>query len=235
MREELNRQLRLIQDDLLRLGSRVEHAVAQAIKALTIWDRNLAQQIIVRDSDIDHAHHQLETHIFNLIATQQPILGRDLRVLHSAIFIASELERMGDYAKSIARSVLTCLRAPSLIAPPTELITMATLSQQMLQIAIESLVRNDHELARSLAHHDHQVDALDDAVHTALIALAGVDIRNTEVVIALHDIAHRLERLADRSTNIAERVIFIATSQTEALNNDSHGDPYGSRTRTRGN
>jgi phosphate transport system protein len=218
MREELNRQLRLIQDDLLRMSSRVEQAVALAVQALMTWDRTLAQQIIARDSDVDEAYSDLEDAIFNLLATQQPIVGRDLRVLHSAILIANELERMGDYAKGIARSVLVCLRAPSLLSPPPELLNMATLAQQMLKTAIESLIRTDPNLARALAGFDERVDAIDDQVNEALLALARSDPRSIEAVMALRDIAHRVERLADRATNIAERVIFIATSQTELLN-----------------
>lgn len=218
MREELNRQLRVVQDELLRMSSRVEYAVAQALKALATWDNVLAQQIIARDADIDDAYTNLEDHIFNLLATQQPILGRDLRMVHASMFIASELERMGDYAKSIARNVLVCLQAPALSHPPAELLTMATVTQEMIQTCIASLVRLDPVRARSLAHFDTRVDALHTSVTGALVELARTDSRTIEAVMALHDIAHRIERLADRVTNIAERVIFVATSQVETLN-----------------
>jgi len=218
MREELNRQLRFVQDDLLRMSSRVEHAVALAVNALITWDGTLAQQVISRDSDVDAEHIRLEDTIFNLLATQQPIVGRDLRMLYGALFIATELERMGDYAKGMARRVLVCLRAPMLLAPPAELLTMATFAQQMLKTAIESLIRMDPVLARSLGGFDEQVDALDNAVQKALVILARDDLRRMEAVIALHDITHHIERLADRATNIAERVIFVATSSIETLN-----------------
>ena len=218
MRDEYIRQLRHTQDDLVRLGSRVEYAVAQALTALTDWDSVLAQQVVAADQAIDQAHSALEESTLHLLATQQPIVARDLRTINASVAIARELERIGDYAKGIARCVQRCLRAPLLLVPPSDLHRMANVSRQMLHTSMEALIRQDPAIARSLAGADEEVDLLEDLLIDELVRLAHADTRCIESAIALRDVAHILERLADRATNIAERVIFITTNQNELLN-----------------
>jgi phosphate transport system protein len=218
MREHYIKQLRLIHDDLLRLGSRVEHALVDAMGALRSWDVSRAQQVIAGDPEIDAARADIEEAVLEVLATQQPVLATDLRTLNATIAIAGELERAGDYAKGIARRVSRCLQTPSVIDPPAGLSQMGTFAQAMLHASLDAFVRHDIALARSLAAEDDRVDALEDQVIAELINAARQNPARLECAIFLLDIAHTLERLADRTTNIAERVIFIATNLMEELN-----------------
>lgn len=218
MRERYLRQLKLVHDDLLRMGSRVEHALADAMRALATWDTALAKQVIGGDREIDTARTAIEEEVLELLATQQPVLATDLRMLNATIAIASELERAGDYAKGIAKRVERCLRAPVLLDPPAGLHRMGELAQAMLHASLDAFVRTDVALARSLASEDERVDQLEDQVVEKLMDAARQDPSKLDCAIYLLDVAHTLERLADRTTNIAERVIFIATNVTEELN-----------------
>lgn len=218
MRDRYLKRLQLVHDDLLRMGSRVEHALADAMQALGKWDTGLAQHVIGGDKEIDAARSTIEEAVLELLATQQPVLGADLRTLNATIAIAGELERAGDYAKGIAKRVGRCLRSPKLADVPPGMFRMGDLSQSMLNASLDSFVRRDVALARSLAGDDQKVDDLEDAVTSELLNAVREDPTKLDCVINLLDVAHTLERLADRTTNIAERVIFIATNVTEELN-----------------
>lgn len=218
MRDRYLKQLKLVHDDLLRMGSRVEHALADSMRALSQWDTSLAQQVIAGDHEIDVARTSIEEAVLDLLATQQPVLATDLRTLNATIAIAGELERAGDYAKGVAKRVIRCLQAPVLVEPPAGLNRMGSLAQSMLHTSLDAFVRRDVALARSLSPEDERVDELEDQVTADLIQTARQEPLKIDCVIYLLDVAHTLERLADRTTNIAERVIFIATSVTEELN-----------------
>jgi phosphate transport system protein len=218
MRDRYLKQLKLVHDDLLRMGSRVEHALADSMQALATWNTDLAQQVVVGDKEIDAARTEIEEAVLELLATQQPVLATDLRTLNATIAIAGELERSGDYAKGIAKRVGRCLRAPALLDPPPGLHRMGTLAQNMLHISLDAFVRLDVGLARSLSVEDERVDVLEDQVIAELMNAARQDANKLDCAIYLLDVAHTLERLADRTTNIAERVIFIATNVVEQLN-----------------
>jgi phosphate transport system protein len=188
------------------------------MRALARWDTELARKVIAGDAEIDSARSSIEEAVLDLLATQQPVLATDLRMLNATIAIAGELERAGDYAKGIAKRVERCLRAPALVEPPAGLYRMGALAQTMLHTALDAFVRLDVVLARSLAVEDELVDELEDQVVAELMALARQDALNLDCAIYLLDVAHTLERLADRTTNLAERVIFIATNVVEQLN-----------------
>jgi phosphate transport system protein len=217
MREHYTKQLQQIHDNLLRMGSRVEHALADSLKALDRWDTDLAQRVIADDREIDGIRTALEEAVLEVIATQQPV-ATDLRTLLATIAIAAELERMGDYAKGIAKRVERCLRAPVLVEAPPELHRMGTVAENMLHTSLDAFVRLDADLARSLEIEDEKVDDLEDRVVAVLLDQARAEPRKLDGVYSLLDVAHVLERMADRTTNIAERVIFVATSANETLN-----------------
>ncbi len=218
MRDRYMKQLKMVHDDLLRMGSRVEHSLADAMRALETWDTSLADHVIAGDKEIDLARTSIEEAVQNLLATQQPVLATDLRMLNATVAIAGELERAGDYAKGIAKRVGRCLRAPELIETPGGLHRMGEYGQHMLHAALDSFVRLDVNLARTLAFEDEKVDELEDQISADLLNTVRANSNTLDCVINLLDVAHTLERVADRATNIAERVVFIATNQNEALN-----------------
>jgi phosphate transport system protein len=218
MRARYVKQLNLVHDDLLRMGSRVEHALTDAMRALETWDTSLARHVVTGDQEIDEARNAIEEAVLELLATQQPVLATDLRTLNATIAIAGELERAGDYTKGIAKRVERCLRAPTLLEAPSGLHRMGTLAQDMLHTCLDSFVQRDVAMARSLASADEGVDDLEDQVIAELMNAVRQDSNKLDCAMYLIDVAHTLERLADRTTNIAERVIFIATNVTEELN-----------------
>jgi phosphate transport system protein len=218
MREHFLQQLRSLQEDVLRLGSQVELALKNATQALREWDTSLAQQVVSGDRDIDGATLALEEKALRLLATQQPVLATDLRAVSALNSITAELERMGDYAKGIAKRVQRCVSAPQLLEVPPSLFQMAERAQVMLHTCLDAYMRQDVDLAHSLAVEDEQVDELEDQVKAQLLTAVRADIAVLETAIELMGITHNIERLADRTTNIGERIIFVATSHMEELN-----------------
>ncbi|GAB4442161.1 MAG: phosphate signaling complex protein PhoU [Chloroflexi bacterium OHK40] len=218
IRERYARQIASLRDDLLRMGSMVESALLRSIHALETWDTVAAGQIINDDAKIDEVWRSLEERTIHLLATQQPIVASDLRLCTVVTAIAGELERIGDYANSIARRVRSATRRPSLVPPPPQIHEMANLSLQMLNTSLEAFLRQDAELAHSLTASDERVDALEDQLRAALIAAAKADPQLFEGAIDMLDVVHALERTADRATNIGERVIYLSTSMIERIN-----------------
>jgi phosphate transport system protein len=216
-RQRFDRDLQDIRNSILRAGSQVEQALADAMRALDLWDNMLAQRVIALDRDIDDARTVLEEDVLVILATQQPVAD-DLRLLQVSTAIMSELERMGDYAKRVGRETIAATRAPALVPAPAQLQTMGQLARRMLHTSLDAFVSQDCGHARSLSDSDEKVDDLEDRIVAALIADAQAEPATLECVLHLLNIAHALERFADRATNIGERVIYLATHEIEALN-----------------
>lgn len=216
-RPRFDHELEDVRNNIMRAGSQVEKALADAMRALEIWDSVLAQRVIALDRDIDDARTALEEDVLVILATQQPVAD-DLRLLQVSTAIMSELERMGDYAKRVARETIAATRAPALVPAPTQLQTMGQLALSMLHTSLDAFVSQDCDQARTLSASDEKVDELEDRIAAALIADAQAEPTTLECLLHLLNIAHALERFADRATNIGERVIYLATRETEALN-----------------
>jgi phosphate transport system protein len=217
IRERFSRQLEYIREDVLRLGNMVEHALQRSMRSLETWNTTLAAQVIQDDAQIDTAQQNLEERVITLIATQQPVAS-DLRLLGTVFAIATELERIGDYACSIARRLQRVSGRSVLVTPPTALNEMAAVAQKMLNLSLEAFLRQDTDMAHSLSQYDDRVDALEDRLQSELIELAQHEPQRLESVLDMLDMVHALERVADRATNIGERVIYLATSEIEELN-----------------
>jgi phosphate transport system protein len=207
----------MLREELLRLGSIVEHALDQSIKCFETWDNELAEKIIKDDVEIDEARYHLEEKVISIIATQQPVAS-DLRLLGSVFAISTELERIGDYAASIARRQRRVSHRPMLVTPPAALPEMASHAQKMLSMSLDAFLRQDVQMAHDLGEYDEKVDEFEDKLRDELIALAIEEPQRFEAVIDLLDVVHALERVADRSTNIAERIIYLETNIMKEIN-----------------
>ena len=210
-RETLERKLQELSDEVLLLGSMVEQATLQSVRALK--DRNLAaaEEVYRSDHKINDKRFEIEERTITLIATQQP-MARDLRLLTAILEVITELERMGDYAKGIGRICLN-LGAESRLKPPADLMTMAEVSVDMLHRALEAFVTGNADLARTIPKDDDKVDALFTVVHTEILQQMINAPDNIATINHLLWACHNLERLADRVINICERTVFIATGQ----------------------
>jgi len=216
MRESFDEQIKGLQEDLLRMGDLVDRAIERSIKALAERDTELAQEIIAADEVINQAQRDIEEKCLVLIATQQP-LASDLRAITAVSSIATELERMGDYAKGIARITIMMGDEP-LLKPLIDVPRMAEKGRQLLRQQLEAFVRRDAEMARRLSAEDDEVDGLYDQVYRELMFFMMQDPRTITRATYLLWVAHNLERIADRTTNIGERVVFLVTGEIVELN-----------------
>jgi phosphate transport system protein len=224
-RQTFERELQRLQDELLVLGSMVEHAIADSVDALKKRDLEWSRQLVADDRLINEKRFQIEADVLTLIATQQPIAG-DLRVLASTLEIAAELERMGDYAKGIAKISLMIGEEP-LIKPLIDIPRMAAKAREMLHRALDAFVRRDIEAARAIPAEDDEVDNLYNQVYRELITLILANPKNIDQANHLLWAAHNLERTADRVTNICERVIFTVTGQMLEIGKEHSGYRLG--------
>ena len=215
-RDVYEQQLRGLEADILRLGSLVEQAISDSIEALKQQDVAGAQQVIRDDDEIDRAQYELEDKALRLIATQGPV-ACDVRTISAAISIASELERMGDYAEGIAEITMRIGSTP-LPKPLIDIPHMAVLAQEMLRAALDAYTRKDRSAAEGLGRADDAVDQITERVQHELLTMMVNDPSYIEVATYLLYIVHNLERIADRATNIGERVIFMVTGQIIDLN-----------------
>ena len=219
-RATFDRQLRGLQDDTLLLGSMVEKAIERSVDALARLDADLARQVVGDDLPINVQRYKLEEDAVRLIATQQPLAG-DLRLIASVIHISTDLERMGDYAAGIAKIVLMHGDLPP-VKPLIDIPRMSDLSCSMLRRSLDAFVRRDIDAARAIIAEDDAVDALYDQVYRELLTYMIEDPKLIHRATWLLWAAHNVERIADRTTNICERVAYMVTGQIEELNTSTY-------------
>ncbi|HUF39804.1 MAG TPA: phosphate signaling complex protein PhoU [Anaerolineales bacterium] len=210
-RERLDRQLNQLREDILFLGSMVEQATLEAVDALKRRDITAARRIYADDEKINRKRFDTESAALITIATQQP-MAHDLRILAAVLEVITELERMGDYAKGIARICINLADEP-LLKPLIDIPMMAEKTVDMLHRALEAFVREDAETARLIPKEDDEIDDLFNAVQNELLQIMIADPSTVDRANHLLWAAHNLERMADRVTNICERTVFIATGE----------------------
>lgn len=214
-REAFDRQLRELQQQVLLLGSMAAKAVERAVKALKERDAPLAEAVIAEDRELDTLTFAIEERALLLIARQQP-LASDLRVIASVIAITGELERIGDYAEGIAKVALLSLDEPPL-KPLIDIPRMAELAISMLRRSLDAFIAHDAATARAIWHEDDVIDALQDQIYREMLTFMIEDTRIITRATRLLWVAHNLERIADRVTNICERTVFIVSGHHDEM------------------
>ena len=214
-RETLDRQISNLLDEVLLLGSMVEQATIDSVDALKARNVAKARRTYDGDKALNAKRFEIENHVMVLISTQQP-MARDARILASVFEVASELERMGDYAKGIARICLLMADQPP-VKPLIDIPRMAEKAVDMLHRAVEAFINSDDEIARLIPQEDDIVDALYNQVIRELITHMISDTSTINRANYLIWAAHNLERMADRVTNICERTIYVATGKLEEI------------------
>ena len=211
LRKTFETELQQVKDDVLMLGSMAEQAILNAVEALKKRDIKASEKILEDDRAINRKRFDIENQLMILIATQQP-MAHDLRLLASTMEIISELERMGDYAKGIANINIRMGDQP-LLKPLIDIPRMAQKDVDMLHRALTAFVNEDVEAARAIPQEDDEVDALYNQVYRELMMFVIQDPKSIERANWLLWVAHNLECVADRVTNICERTVFIATGE----------------------
>jgi phosphate transport system protein len=214
-REKFEHDLRRLQDEILELGAMAENAVTESVRTLKNQDLAKARSIIEGDRLINEKRFMIENEALTLIATQQPMAG-DLRTLAAIFEIATELERIADYAKGIA-NIAVMIGSEILIKPLVDVPRMAAKACDMLHRSLEAFLRQDVAAARALPREDAEVDALYDKIYRELITYIMADPKAIDQATRLTWVAHNLERVADRVGNICERIVFSVTGHGEEL------------------
>lgn len=197
---------------LLTMSGEAEAALGLAVEALLERDRAKARRVIAGDGVIDAMEVEIEEMSINLLALQQP-MARDLRMLTSALKIASDLERVGDHAVNIAQSAERLLEF-RMITPEPELVVMARLSREMLSDAIEAFIRGDAAAGREVCRRDDKVDALHRSMFRILLTHMMEDPHSIGAGMELFLVSRNLERVADLATNIGEDVVFLVEGKS---------------------
>jgi phosphate transport system protein len=215
-RESLDLQESEIKDAVLRMGALVEEAIRNASRALVEHDAELALDVIKSDTRINDAQREVSRLISVTIATQQPV-ARDLRYLLTLDHVTYELERIGDHAASLAKQVIKLAPEPPL-AEYVKLPEMAERSAVLVHGVLRALVDADAVAAREVAVLDDDIDRLYHATFDEAIELMREDPANVERGTRIVIASHYIERIGDRSTNIAEDIVYLVTGDVEDLN-----------------
>ena len=211
MRKTFEIEIQQLMDDVLLLGSMVESAILNSVDALKKRDIEASHRLYEMDQQVNARRYEIEEQVMITIATQQPA-ARDLRLLASILEVAGELERMGDYAKGIAK-VSILLGDQPILKPLVDIPLMAKKCADMLHRSLVAFINEDVEAARLIPVEDDEVDALYDQVYRDLMTYVMADAKSIEPANRLLWVAHNLERVSDRVTNICERTIFVVTGQ----------------------
>jgi phosphate transport system protein len=217
-RRSFERELQLLQDQVLMMGSMVEEAMMNSIDILKRRDLESAKRLIEQDIEINTRRYAIESQTLALIALHQPV-ARDLRTLAAILEISTELERIGDYAKGIGKITLLIGKQP-LLKPLIDIPLMAEKGLDMLRRSLDAFVQQDVEAARAIPAEDDEVDHLYEQVYTELMTFIRADPANTEQANYLLWAAHNLERAADRVSNICERILFTVTGQLSEFDSE---------------
>mgnify|MGYP000023420418 CR=1 FL=1 len=214
-REAYVHQLQGLRDDIVAMSSMIDKALARSVDALRLQNLQLAGEIIRADREINRVRWDIEERALLLIATQAPMAG-DLRLISAIIHIATELERMGDHAAGNAKIVVETGDEP-LPKPLVDIPRMCDLARSMLTDSISAFIGEDADAARAIVDRDDEVDALYNQIYRELLTFMMADPSTINRATHLLWAAHNLERIADRVTNICERVVFAATGTLDEL------------------
>ena len=224
-RERFDRQLQMLLDQVLVLGSMVEQSVLDSLDALKRRDLVTAHRIYEQDQKVNEKRYSIESGCVTLIATQQP-MARDVRFLAAILEMITELERIGDYAKGISK--INILLSEATIDPfiLIDLQKMAKLGLDMLRRSLDAFVAGDEQIAREIPDEDDAVDELYNQIYLKLVQQMITEPETIDRANHMMWAAHNLERMADRVTNICERIVYVATGEMRELDT-SEGDEAG--------
>jgi phosphate transport system protein len=216
IRESFAKHIKALETEITDMSELVITAVNHSVETLKKQDVAEAEKIIAADSLINKKRWQIEERCINLIALQQPV-ATDLREIIAVLSIITDLERMGDYAEGIAKIVVMLGKAP-LVKPLVDIPEMAKLAIAMLRKSMEAFVKRDAEAAKAICNEDDNVDRLYDQVYHDLLKCMIEDPRTISKATPLIWAAHNLERIADRVTNICERIAYLSTGTMQEIN-----------------
>ena len=214
-RTAYSRQIQELRDDVVAMASMVDKAIARSTEALQQRDVDRARAVIRGDAKINERRWSIEERALLIIATQAP-MASDLRIIAAVIHIVTDLERMADHAAGNAKIAVETAEEPPL-KPLVDIPRMSDVSRSMLNDSITAFIQADAEAARALVMRDDEVDDLYNQVYRELLSFMLADPTTISRATHLLWAAHNLERVADRVTNICERVVFAVNGKLEEI------------------
>lgn len=205
-----DRDLEAVQALIMKMGGLVEAAILDSTRALETRDEDLARQVVANDRAVDALETQVNEETARMIALRSPT-ATDLRTALTVLKIAGSLERMGDYAKNIAKRSTVLAQAPQIGETAGTARRMAKLVEQMLKDALDAYIRRDLALAQDVRNRDKDVDQIYNSQFRVLLTHMLEDPRSITNAMHLHFIAKNLERMGDHATGISEQVIYLVT------------------------
>ncbi len=207
-----DRDLEGITTLIMTMGGLVEDAILKAAKSLADRDVELAEKVKAADKAIDALEMQINEEAARTIALRAPV-SKDLRSILTVLRLAASLERIGDYAKNIAKRTSVLVEMSPVNGSDAALRRMAREVEQMLKDTLDAYVRGDAELAEDVRQRDHEVDQMYNALFREFLTFMMEDPRNITACMHLHFMAKNIERMGDLTTNMAEQVIYLVTGE----------------------
>jgi len=215
-RDAFHQELREIEESVIQMASRVESGIARAMQALVSSNAALAEDVISADGAVNELQREIRNHCISVIARQAPV-AKDLRELTTVQLVINELERMGDHAVGIAKQAQRLHGMASLPAT-SDLAEMAKLVRDQVRACIQAFVDVNVQAARDICAKDDEVDHQYRAIFADLLEHMRKDAEHIPAATSLLFVAHDLERIGDRVTNICEDLIYMVTGEIEELN-----------------
>jgi len=216
IRESFSGRMRELEKEVVNMGDMVIAATNRSVEALKARNIDDAMKIIDEDLLINKKRWDIEERCIKLIALQQPVAS-DLREIIAVLNIITDLERMGDYAEGIAK-IVVMLGTEPLVKPLVDIPRMEEKATSMLKRSLDAFVKRDAEAAKAICNEDDDVDMLYDQVYRELLTYMIGDPKTISRATPLIWAAHNLERIADRVTNICERIVFLVTGNMQEIN-----------------
>ncbi len=210
-----DRDLETVQAHIMKMGGLVEAAIVSAVRSLETRDEELAQQVRDGDKAIDELEEIINEEAARLIALRAPTAG-DLRLVLSVLKVSGNLERIGDYAKNIAKRTSVLVEAQEVNGSAAALRRQAREVEAMLRDALDAYIQRDPELAQDVIERDREVDLMYNGLFRELLTHMAEDPRSISACMHLHFIAKNVERMGDHTTAIAEQVIYLVTGNRPA-------------------
>ncbi len=201
-------ELQELRDSLLKMGGKVEAAIAGSVRALTERDAPLAEKVVAGDREVNRLEVEIDDACRRILALRQPAAS-DLRFITTALKIVTDLERMGDLAVNIAERAADLAQVPPLPRPLHDVVALADLSEAQLKKALDAFVEKDAGKAEEVMRSDDLLDALYLKLFNDLLALMMEDSRAIRRATSIMFAAKHLERFGDHATNVAEMVVYM--------------------------
>lgn len=211
MRKQFDSELEKVTQEVIKMGNAVDLMLKDAIKALQTGDLDLARRVIEHDDTIDAQEIKIEELCVLISATQCPIAS-DLRRINTILRMISDLERIADHCVNISKATLSNNSRPFL-KPLVDLPNMQSICSEMISDAIQCFIDEDHNMAKLIINRDDEVDELYEKIYNELLGILVKDESIKDQAVLLLMIGRYLERIADHTTNIAERVIYMVTGK----------------------